>query len=80
MSFAALAKEVTKRSKGELGVLTFDARGHGALHVLLALIIGKTRVEKGDETDLSLETLTDDFVGVIQQAFPDPKDASLIVR
>lgn len=29
LSFAALAKEVTKRSKGELGVLSFDARGHG---------------------------------------------------
>lgn len=33
LSFAALAKEVTQRSRGELGVLSFDARGHGALLV-----------------------------------------------
>lgn len=29
LSFAALAKEVQAKSDGELGVLAFDARGHG---------------------------------------------------
>jgi protein phosphatase methylesterase 1 len=28
-TFSALAKEVQEKSKGELGVLAFDARGHG---------------------------------------------------
>jgi protein phosphatase methylesterase 1 len=28
-TFAALAKEVHDKSSGELGVLAFDARGHG---------------------------------------------------
>jgi pimeloyl-ACP methyl ester carboxylesterase len=30
-TFSALAKEVQGKSKGELGVLTFDARGHGKI-------------------------------------------------
>jgi protein phosphatase methylesterase 1 len=29
LSFAALAKEVKDKSNGELGVLTYDCRGHG---------------------------------------------------
>jgi protein phosphatase methylesterase 1 len=29
LSFAALAKEVTEKSAGEMGVLAYDARGHG---------------------------------------------------
>jgi protein phosphatase methylesterase 1 len=29
LSFAALAKEIKKKSNGELGVLAFDCRGHG---------------------------------------------------
>ncbi|CAK9784011.1 hypothetical protein CC85DRAFT_268296 [Cutaneotrichosporon oleaginosum] len=67
LSFAALAKEVTARSGGELGVFSYDARGHG-----------KSRTE-GDERDLSLSTLVDDFIAVIEQMWSDPKTAPALV-
>lgn len=48
---------------------------------ITSLTAGKTKVEpKENEKDLSLPTLLADFVGVIEQVFPDPKAVSLIVR
>ncbi|RXK39440.1 hypothetical protein M231_03273 [Tremella mesenterica] len=62
LSFAMLAKEVKERGKGELGVMSFDCRGHG-----------KTRTDPVDEEhDLSTSTLLSDFVSLIQHLFPNP--------
>ncbi|WWD19517.1 hypothetical protein CI109_103978 [Kwoniella shandongensis] len=70
LSFAALAKEVKVKSGGELGVLSFDCRGHG-----------KTKTEGGKEVerDLSLPTLLADFLGLVEHLFPEPKDAPSFV-
>jgi protein phosphatase methylesterase 1 len=35
LSFAALAREVSQRSGGEMGVLSYDARGHGGFAGLI---------------------------------------------
>ncbi|EIW71846.1 hypothetical protein TREMEDRAFT_28267 [Tremella mesenterica DSM 1558] len=62
LSFAMLAKEVKERGRGELGVMSFDCRGHG-----------KTRTDPVDEeNDLSTSTLLSDFVSLIQHLFPNP--------
>ncbi|ORY28140.1 putative structural constituent of ribosome [Naematelia encephala] len=70
LSFAALAKEIKEKSQGELGVVAWDGRGHG-----------KTRTEgpKEKDTDLSLPTLLNDFMGVLQHLFPDPKESPSLV-
>ncbi|WOO76535.1 Protein phosphatase methylesterase 1 [Vanrija pseudolonga] len=66
LSFAALARDVTARSSGELGFFAFDARGHG-----------KTRVggEEKRGADLALDVLVADFIAVVRHVFPDPKAA-----
>jgi len=86
LSFAALAKEIKAKSNGELGVLTYDCRGHGTClnRVISGLIcIGKTRTDGSHAraTDLSLATLLSDMMGVMTHIFPDPKESpSFVVR
>ncbi|KAF8193448.1 Alpha/Beta hydrolase protein [Pholiota molesta] len=64
ISFACFAKEVTEMSKGDCGVLSLDARRHG-----------KTTSTDGDDGDLSINVLTEDFCAVIEAVYPDPKSA-----
>lgn len=45
LSFAALAREVRDSSRGELGVLAFDARGHGMSRLLLPQIHPEEKIE-----------------------------------
>ncbi|KIM29753.1 hypothetical protein M408DRAFT_304699 [Serendipita vermifera MAFF 305830] len=69
LSFACLAKEVVAQSKGECGVLAFDARRHG-----------KTTALSGTEdADLHIDTITDDLVALLSSVFPDPKAAPSLV-
>lgn len=52
------------------------------MSLTVGLIVGKTRVEGPPERskDLSLETLTNDLVGIVEHMFPDPKASpSLLV-
>jgi len=67
LSFAHLARQLTAQSNGELGVLAFDARGHG-----------KTKfVDERREipADLSLERLSADLTEILAAIFPEPQDA-----
>jgi protein phosphatase methylesterase 1 len=76
LSFAPLAKEVA-RVDPELGMVAFDARGHGECSSgRIADGTGKTRA---DNVDLSLDTLTADLVAVIEHMFPDPAVSLLLV-
>ncbi|KIK02984.1 hypothetical protein K443DRAFT_677143 [Laccaria amethystina LaAM-08-1] len=68
LSFACFAKEVTEVTKGELGVLSLDARRHG-----------KTTSSNVDDRDLSIDILKADFLGVVQAVFPDPSTAPTLL-
>lgn len=87
LSFAVLAKEVKERD-AELGVLAFDARGHGELDssrlslakAEVADQTGKTKTQPVEaEHDLSLITLTADLMALIQHMFPDPAEAPALL-
>lgn len=86
LSFAALAKAV-RDIDPELGVLAYDARGHGtslALGSLLSgqalILVGKSVTRPpGNEHDLSLRNLLDDLVGVITHLHPVPKTAPALL-
>ncbi|KAI0259130.1 protein phosphatase methylesterase [Gloeopeniophorella convolvens] len=65
LSFALFAKEVTQLTKGELGVLSVDARRHG-----------KTVPTGGSpDEDLSLDILVEDLCNLLQVVFADPTAA-----
>lgn len=65
LSFALFAKEITRMSKGELGVLSLDARRHG-----------KTRPTQGSsDEDLSLNILVQDLYNLLRVIFPDASAA-----
>ncbi|BEI95125.1 hypothetical protein CcaverHIS631_0100740 [Cutaneotrichosporon cavernicola] len=66
LSFAPLAKAVTAKSGGELGVFAYDARGHG-------------KTQSGNDKDLSLQTLQADLVAVVQQMWDDAKTAPALI-
>ncbi|MCO5597993.1 hypothetical protein L7F22_052082 [Adiantum nelumboides] len=60
LSFALVAKHITKSTKGAAGVLAFDCRGHG-----------RTVHASPSETNaLSLENLTNDALLVLSSSFP----------
>ncbi|KAI5450636.1 Protein phosphatase methylesterase 1 [Naganishia albida] len=64
-TFACLAKSVRECSRGELGVLAFDARDHG-----------KTRTDpEEDSRVVSFDNLQQDFIALIKQVFPDANGA-----
>lgn len=84
LSFAALAKEIKAKSGGELGVLTYDCRGHGTCFnriISRLMCTGKTRTDGSHAraTDLSLATLVSDMMGVMTHIFPDPKESPSFV-
>ncbi|KAH7104014.1 protein phosphatase methylesterase [Auriculariales sp. MPI-PUGE-AT-0066] len=67
LSFAHLARQLTQQTSGELGVLAFDARGHG-----------KTAYKELPEPralDLSLARLSSDLVEILSTLFPDPRQS-----
>ncbi|KAN0129273.1 protein phosphatase [Lactarius tabidus] len=65
LSFALFAKEITRLSKGGLGVLSLDARRHG-----------KTRPTQGSsDEDLSLDILVQDLYNLLCVVFPDASAA-----
>ncbi|KAH8094546.1 Alpha/Beta hydrolase protein [Cristinia sonorae] len=67
LSFACFAKEVTRLSKGECGVLSFDCRGHGKT--------SRIGSQSSKDEDLSIQTLTNDLLNLLSTIFPDPISA-----
>nr|ODN99978.1 protein phosphatase methylesterase 1 [Cryptococcus depauperatus CBS 7855] len=66
MSFATLAREVKNASRGEMGVLASDCRGHGKT---------MTKGPKEADTDLSHNTLLTDFIALLETVFPSAKES-----
>ncbi|KAG8903602.1 Protein with carboxyl methyl esterase activity [Tulasnella sp. 403] len=77
LSFACFAQEVTRASKGELGVMSLDARSHGRTKQLPNQDSEPTLAAESNPpaVDLSIETLTNDLVNLLQTVFPDPANA-----
>ncbi|KAJ7158253.1 Alpha/Beta hydrolase protein [Mycena crocata] len=69
LSFACLAREITGMSKGECGVLAFDARRHGKTRTTAAI----------EDEDLSVGVLIDDFVAILRAVFPDSATAPTLL-
>lgn len=91
LGFAAFAQQLTALSKGELGVLAWDCRGHGELASLEAirrrasgLTLARALLDPAGDTpnptpddllDLALPTLVDDFVACLSALYPEPSQA-----
>jgi protein phosphatase methylesterase 1 len=82
-----LAKEVVRLSKGECGILAFDARRHGIflnltrdLAIYLLVYSGKTTPLSGaEDSDLHIDTITTDLVALLVSVFSDPKTAPTLI-
>ncbi|WFD32709.1 protein phosphatase methylesterase-1 [Malassezia sp. CBS 17886] len=59
LSFALMAREITRRTGGEVGVLAYDCRGHG-----------RSRFPSAAVRDMSLDALRDDLIGLVTTLFP----------
>lgn len=71
LSFACFAQEVTNMSRGELGMLIMDARGHGKTAPL------DPSEPNADVLDLSV--LAADFVNLLSTLFPNPAEAPSLI-
>ncbi|GAA95069.1 uncharacterized protein L969DRAFT_95957 [Mixia osmundae IAM 14324] len=60
LSYALFAKQLVQLSNGQLGVLSFDARGHG---------------KTADANDLSLQSLSRDLVDLVKTLYPEREQA-----
>ncbi|KAF7375637.1 Protein phosphatase methylesterase 1 [Mycena sanguinolenta] len=69
LSFACLAKELVGMSRGQVGVLSADARRHGKT---------KTTAEKEDE-NLDIGILVEDFVCTISAVWKEPAAAPTLL-
>ncbi|UZJ54780.1 hypothetical protein CBS101457_004100 [Exobasidium rhododendri] len=69
LSFALVAKHVTKETQGEAGVLAFDCRGHGRTK--------QSSVEQSQ--DMSLSTLTKDSMAILSKLFPSSKPQPTLI-
>ncbi|PWZ03056.1 alpha/beta-hydrolase [Testicularia cyperi] len=63
LSYALTAAEITQSTKGEVGILAYDCRGHG-----------RTRLHAASSgpPDMSLDTLSTDLIALLKTMFPDP--------
>ncbi|GAA5881138.1 hypothetical protein JCM16303_004814 [Sporobolomyces ruberrimus] len=74
LSFACVAKNLVERGKGKVGVLSYDARGHG-----------KTKLPpSGEEEDreqasMELESMADDLVSLLRTIYPSRDEAPGLV-
>ncbi|KAF9483250.1 protein phosphatase methylesterase [Pholiota conissans] len=68
VSFACFAKEVTELSKGECGIISIDARRHG-----------RTTSTDGNDGDLSVDVLVEDFCAIISSIYSDPASAPSLI-
>ncbi|KAL1927496.1 hypothetical protein VTP01DRAFT_3733 [Rhizomucor pusillus] len=66
LSFALTARHIKEMTKGQCSVVSIDARGHGDTHT-------------SDETDFSLNRLSDDLVNVVQELYGDEKRDLILV-
>ncbi|TFK73223.1 protein phosphatase methylesterase [Pluteus cervinus] len=65
LSFACFAKELTDMSRGECGVLAFDARRHGKTHA----------ISGEEDQSLSVEVLVEDLLEIVKVIFPKPAES-----
>ncbi|KDN49557.1 alpha/beta-hydrolase [Tilletiaria anomala UBC 951] len=69
LSWALMAREITKSTNGEAGLIAVDCRGHG-------------RTRHPDHhlpLDMSLDSLTADMIGVLRALYPSPKKVPNLV-
>ncbi|EIN03975.1 protein phosphatase methylesterase [Punctularia strigosozonata HHB-11173 SS5] len=71
LSFACFAREVWDMTKGELGVLSVDARAHGKTT--------STSQDPPQQEDLSIDVLVQDFVELIKVVYPDPASSPTLL-
>lgn len=75
-TFALLAKGITDKSRGTLGLLTFDARGHGKTRLREDVSGATTKKVSSDvELELSFDNLQNDFISFLSEVFPSPSEA-----
>jgi len=71
LTFALAAQEITRLTKGDLGVLAIDPRGHGKTS-------SHTKPASGVE-DLSIDKIVRDFVELVKVLFPDANSAPTLL-
>ncbi|GAA5902898.1 phosphoprotein phosphatase methylesterase 1 [Sporobolomyces salmoneus] len=72
LSYACTAKELARQSRGKIGVLAFDARGHGKT------VIPPSEVE-GEQTSMELGNMVDDLLQLLKIVFPEREKAPGLV-
>ncbi|GAA5964616.1 hypothetical protein JCM3765_007642 [Sporobolomyces pararoseus] len=72
LSYACTAKELVQKGGGKIGVLSFDARGHGKTKL-------PSSETEGEQTSMELKSMANDLISLLKTVFPERTKAPGIV-
>ncbi|GAA5937547.1 phosphoprotein phosphatase methylesterase 1 [Sporobolomyces koalae] len=72
LSYACMAKSLTGQSGGRVGVLAYDARGHGKTNM-------PPSQNKGEQTSMNLESMAQDLINLLKTVYPSRDEAPGLV-
>ena len=92
LSYACTAKELVEKGGGKIGVLAFDARGHGKACFFFYSyspsfdtipLVGKTKLpnseREGEQTSMELKSMASDLISLLETVFPQREKAPGLV-
>ncbi|GAA5988707.1 hypothetical protein JCM5350_001984 [Sporobolomyces pararoseus] len=72
LSYACTAKELVEKGGGKIGVLAFDARGHGKTQL-------PSSEQEGEQTCMELKSMANDLISLLETVFPEREKAPGLV-
>ncbi|GAA6015261.1 hypothetical protein JCM11491_000990 [Sporobolomyces phaffii] len=72
LSYACAAKSLVERGRGRIGVLSYDARGHGKTKL-------PSPLKQGEQTSMDLGAMASDLVNLLRTVFPSRANAPGLV-
>ncbi|GAA5944191.1 hypothetical protein JCM1841_006436, partial [Sporobolomyces salmonicolor] len=77
LSFACVAQSLVEKGEGKVGVLAYDARGHGKTRMPPAPALAA--VNETEQPKMALENLADDLVRLLKVVWPDRAEAPSVI-
>ncbi|GAA5971044.1 hypothetical protein JCM21900_002789 [Sporobolomyces salmonicolor] len=77
LSFACVAQSLVEKGEGKVGVLAYDARGHGKTRMPPAPALAA--VNETEQPKMALENLADDLVRLLEVVWPERTEAPSVI-
>ncbi|GAA5910139.1 hypothetical protein JCM5296_001970 [Sporobolomyces johnsonii] len=79
LSFACVAQNLVEKGQGKVGVLAYDARGHGKTRMSSASAAEDEKGNGAEQPPMALENLADDLVRLLKVVWPERDEAPSVI-